>query len=297
MAKFSSFLIVLLLMLTSFTAGAQEYPRGDVNQDGAVNISDVTCLIDNLLKDVPEGDVDQDGSVNISDVTSLIDYLLSGSWPDDPVTPPDEGDWVDLGLPSGTIWATRNVGASAPEDYGDYFAWGETEPKSVYLSDNYKWWQEGHDEQGHWIYGYTKYCTISSNGYYYCSYCGTDGVVDNKTELDPEDDAACAHYPGGRMPSLEQIQALCNSCTWQRTQRNDVNGQLVTGPNGNTLFLPAAGHRFYVTLYHAGGNGFYLSRTLCSDYLNRPYCLDFSSDGWHDFNRAHGYSVRAVRVP
>ena len=107
MAKFSSFLIVLLLMLTSFTAGAQEYPRGDVNQDGAVNISDVTCLIDNLLSGVPEGDVNQDGVANISDVTSLIDYLLSGSWPDEPVPPPDPHEWVDLGLPSGTLWAQR----------------------------------------------------------------------------------------------------------------------------------------------------------------------------------------------
>ena len=129
MAKFSSFLIVLLLMLTSFTAGAQEYPRGDVNQDGAVNISDVTCLIDNLLSGVPEGDVNQDGVANISDVTSLIDYLLSGSWPDDPVTPPDLHEWVDLGLPSGTLWATCNVGASNPEELGSYFAWGETATK------------------------------------------------------------------------------------------------------------------------------------------------------------------------
>ena len=100
MKKFSSCLFVLLLMLASFTAGVQ-YPRGDVNYDGQVSISDVTCL---------------------------IDYLLSGAWPEEPVTP-EEHEWVDLGLPSGTLWATCNVGASAPDEYGDYFAWARPRPK------------------------------------------------------------------------------------------------------------------------------------------------------------------------
>ena len=284
MTKFSSFLIVLLLMLTSFTAGAQEYPRGDVNQDGAVNISDVTCLIDNLLKGVPEGDVDQDGSVNISDVTSLIDYLLKGSWSDDPVTPPDEGDWVDLGLPSGTIWATRNVGASSPEDYGDYFAWGETEPKNYYDWSTYKWCNGS-------LNRLTKYCTDSSYGY--------NGFVDNKTELDSSDDAACAHYPGGRMPSLEQIQELRDNCTWQWTQLNGVNGQLGTGPNWNTIFLPAAGYRWRESLYNVGSDGRFWSRTLNSSYPRGAYSLYFLS-GYvllnDTDNRNCGVTVRAVRV-
>ena len=90
MTKFSSFIVVLLLLSVSFTAHAEGYPRGDVDRDGSVNISDVTCLIDNLLKGVAYGDVDQDGVVGIADVTSLIDYLLKGTWPDDPVTPPDD---------------------------------------------------------------------------------------------------------------------------------------------------------------------------------------------------------------
>ena len=199
MAKFSSFLIVLLLMLTSFTAGAQEYPRGDVNQDGAVNISDVTCLIDNLLSGVPEGDVNQDGVANISDVTSLIDYLLSGSWPDDPVTPPDLHEWVDLGLPSGTLWATCNVGASNPEELGSYFAWGETATKDFYEWSTYKWCNGSETTM-------TKYCTNSDYG--------NDGFVDNKTELDFEDDAAYVNWgPSWRIPSYEQFEELCTSCT------------------------------------------------------------------------------------
>ena len=271
--------------LALFTAGAQEFPRGDVDRDGAVNISDVTCLIDNLLAGVPEGDVDQDGDSNISDVTCLVDYLLSGSWPDNPVSPPVEGDWVDLGLPSGTIWATRNVGASAPEDYGDYFAWGETAPKDYYHYSTYKWYRS--DD---YSAGFTKYCTYSSYGY--------NGFTDGKTELDPSDDAACAHYPGGRMPSLEQIQELRYNCTWQWTQRNGVNGQLGTGPNGNTIFLPAAGGRWYESLGHVGSDGYYWSRMLDSSSQSFAIHLCFGSVnvGWYYDCRVNGETVRAVRV-
>ena len=268
--------------LALFTAGAQEYPRGDVNQDGAVNISDVTCLIDNLLKGVPEGDVDQDGSVNISDVTSLIDYLLKGSWSDDPVTPPDEGDWVDLGLPSGTIWATRNVGADKPEDFGGYFAWGETASKDRYDWSTYKWCNGS-------AYSMTKYCTNSAYGY--------NGFTDGKTELDPEDDAAYVNWGAeARMPSVEQIQELVTNCSWQWTTRNGVNGQLVTGPNGNTMFLPAAGYRWYESLSGVGSVGRYWSRTL-STPRNAYYLYFDSGYYWYiNVNRGYGFSVRGVRV-
>ena len=285
MKKFSSFLFVLLLMLASFTAQAQEYQRGDVNQDGAVNISDVTALIDNLLAGVPEGDVNQDGAANILDVTSLINYLLSGSWSDDPVTPPDEGDWVDLGLPSGTLWATRNIGASSPEDYGDYFAWGETEPKDFYDLYTYKWW-ESWFESGWTHWGYTKYCNSSSSGYM--------GNTDDKTELDPEDDAATVNWGSdARMPSSEQFLELISFCTRQWTQRNGVNGNLIIGPNGKTIFLPAAGVRELEMLNAAGSIGVYWSRTVAGAvgayYLRGSSVL---SDG-----RYYGFTVRAVRVP
>ncbi|MBR4829640.1 MAG: hypothetical protein IKZ92_07560 [Muribaculaceae bacterium] len=204
----------------------------------------------------------------------------------------EDGDWVDLGLPSGTIWATRNVGASSPEDYGDYFAWGETAPKDYYDWSTYKWCNGSY-------YTLTKYCTSSSYG--------LDGFVDNKTELDQSDDAACAHYPGGRMPSLEQIQELCNSCSWQWTQRNGVSGQLVTGPNGNTMFLPAAGSRGGGSLYGAGSYGYYWSRTLTSNvpsvacllYFysgNWNYCLNGSRGSGYGSSRGSGFTVRAVRV-
>ena len=282
MTKFSSFIVVLLLVLASFTAHAQEYPRGDVDRDGAVNISDVTCLIDNLLKGVPEGDVDQDGAVNISDVTSLIDYLLKGSWSDDPVTPPDNHEWVDLGLPSGTLWATCNIGASAPEEYGDYFAWGETEPKDYYDWSNYKWCNGSY-------YLLTKYCTSIDFGF-----------VDNKTELDPEDDVAYVNWgPSWRIPSREQINELCDNCTWQWTQHNGVHGRLVTGPNGNTLFLPATGFRRLDAVINAGSYGYYWSRTLFTGAQGCALSLHFGS-GYVSYDidsgRSDGFTVRAVRV-
>ena len=271
-------------MLTSFTAGAQEYPRGDVNQDGAVNISDVTCLIDNLLSGVPEGDVNQDGVANISDVTSLIDYLLSGSWPDDPVTPPDLHEWVDLGLPSGTLWATCNVGASSPEELGSYFAWGETATKDFYDWSTYKWCNNNYMKM-------TKYCTVSNYG--------NDGFVDNKTELDLEDDAAYVNWgPSWRIPSYEQFEELCTSCTSLWTQHNGVNGLMFTGPNGNNLFLPATGMLWGKGLGGVGADGYYWSRTLYN-YPNDAFILIFKSNVlsyWDCSYRSIGLTVRAVRA-
>gem|GEM_PF-2096088 len=200
-------------------------------------------------------------------------------------------DWVDLGLPSGTIWATRNVGASTPEDYGDYFAWGETEPKDYYDLATYKWYKEGYyDANNSWHYGgMTKYCTYAPDGY--------DGFTDGKTELDPSDDAATANWgSGARMPSLEQIQELRAYCSWQWTQRNGVYGWQGIGPNGNTIFLPAAGCRWGESLDDAGSIGYYWSRTLCYSY-NAYYMSVYSGDVYSNYpNRTYGLTVRAVRV-
>ena len=253
MKKFSSLLFVLLLMLASFTAG-MEYPRGDV---------------------------DYNGKVNIADVVTLVDYLLTGTW-DEPVTPPDEHEWVDLGLPSGTLWATCNVGADNPEDYGDYFAWGETEPKVIYNWSTYKWCNGS-------VNTMTKYCTDS--GY---------GTVDNKTELDPADDAATVNWgTSWRMPTLEQLDELLTKCTWTWTQQNGVNGSLVTGPNGNTIFLPAAGYHWDASLGFADSYGDYWSRALYSIGPRGAHDLCIHSNGVYrlnNYDRSGGRSVRAVRV-
>ena len=129
---------------------------------------------------------------------------------------------VDLGL--SVKWANVNVGAISPEDYGDYFAWGETELKTDYSWSTYKF-ELGTDENG----PFSKYVTNSSYG-----------TVDNKTVLDPEDDAAHVNWGGSwRMPTDAEWTELRTKCTW--TWTSEVNGMLVTGPNGKSIFLPAAG--------------------------------------------------------
>ena len=209
-------------------------------------------------------------------------------------TPPqpviiDEHEYVDLGLPSGTKWATCNVGASEPEEYGDYFAWGETKPKSIYDWSTYKWCKGSETTL-------TKYCTQSEYGY--------NGFTDNLTELQPEDDAATANWGSGwRMPSLDQMKELFNSSytTWEWTQLNGVNGRKVTSKsNGNSIFLPAAGCRYDSSLFGTGSNGYYWSRLLYTSSPNIAcYPSPYFSSGiidWFNNYRSYGQSVRPVRV-
>ena len=197
----------------------------------------------------------------------------------------EEHEYVDLGLPSGTKWATCNVGANSPEEYGDYFAWGETAPKDYYDWSTYKWCKGSYDT-------ITKYCARSSYGY--------NGFTDNLTELQLEDDAATANWGSGwQMPSLAQINELCNSSytTSEWTTLNDVYGRKITSKsNGNSIFLPAAGYRCDV-LYDAGSYGDYWSSSLGPSYDYDAYYRVFSSGYWlwHDGSRDEGHSVRAVR--
>lgn len=188
-------------------------------------------------------------------------------------------EWVDLGLPSGIKWATCNVGASSPEKYGDYFAWGETQPKSFYNWSTYKWCNGSFDSL-------TKYCTSSSFG-----------KVDNKTTLDPADDTATANWGGAwRMPTYKEQTELRTKCTWTWTTQNGVYGRKVTGPNGRSIFLPAAGFRFNSGLDGAGSDGYYWSSSLDSDLPLGVYCLRFLSGNvdWGSNNRGYGRSVRPV---
>ena len=260
------------------TTGQMRY-TGDVNADQEFNIADVMAAIDIILRGdyTSAADVNSDGEVTIADINTLIDIILKGGIPT-----PQDPDYVDLDLPSGTLWATRNVGASAPEDGGDYFAWGEIEPKEVYDWSTYKWCMGSIKTQ-------TKYCTDSTFGY--------NGSVDGKTELDPEDDAAYVHWgPLWRMPSAEQMDELCEQCNWQDTTRNGVNGQLVTGPNGNTIFLPKTGIRYLRTLQDTHV-GFYWSRTLHPDETLDANSLRLSStchSAW--YSRYYGFAVRPVRA-
>ncbi|MDO4190751.1 MAG: hypothetical protein Q4D14_03565 [Bacteroidales bacterium] len=183
---------------------------------------------------------------------------------------------VDLGL--SVKWATCNVGASSPEDYGDYFAWGETSTKSTYDWESYKYCN-GKPYM-------TKYCTDSNYG-----------TVDNRKKLEPSDDVAHVKWGGDwRMPTAEECEELKDKCKWEWKQRNGVNGYKVTGPNGNSIFLPAAGCRSDGSLYNVGSDGNYWSSSLYSSGCGYAWDLWFDSSNVDvdDVDRGNGQSVRPV---
>lgn len=175
-------------------------------------------------------------------------------------------DYVDLGLPSGVKWATRNVGAEKPEDYGDYFAWGETSPKAEYTWENSVTWAEQMSD-------------ISGNAQY---------------------DAATANWDGGwRMPTKDEMQELVFNCEWEWAQINGVNGARVVGPNGHCIFLPAAGTRQGSSLYSEGSAGWYWSSTPSDFYYEYigACSLDFSGGGGWVYSvdyRSYGLTVRPI---
>ena len=192
--------------------------------------------------------------------------------------------YVDLGLPSGTLWAACNVGANAPEDYGDYFAWGETQTKDIYHWSTYRYCNGSESTL-------TKYCNNSNYGY--------NGFTDNLTVLLPEDDAATANWGNGWcMPTRAQWEELYQNTTNSWTTQNGVNGIRFTGPNGNSLFLPAAGYRSDSSLGSAGSYGDYWSSSLYTDYPGFAWGFGFTSYGAlvsGGGGRNYGRSVRAVR--
>ena len=185
---------------------------------------------------------------------------------------------IDLGL--SVKWASFNVGASRPEAYGGYYAWGETDEKDDYSWSTYKWCNGSGDTMA-------KYCTNSSYG-----------TVDNKTTLDLEDDVAHVKWGGDwRMPTRAEQDELRNNCTWEWTALNGVNGYRVTGPNGNSIFLPAAGYRDGAYgIYATGDGGYYWSSSLYSSSNSYAYYLVFYDNlyDWSNYYRCRGHSVRPV---
>ncbi len=191
-------------------------------------------------------------------------------------------EYVDLGL--SVKWATCNVGASKPEEYGDYFAWGEVEPKDEYRWETYKWC----DGQANTL---TKYNTDSSYG-----------TVDNKTVLEAADDAATVNWGGSwRMPTDVEMTELYENCTWTWTTENGVNGYRVTsnkiGYTDKSIFLPAAGFCANNNSYaEVGSNGSYWSSSLTNTVF-RAYAMDLYADEVYSpttSTRRNGYSIRPV---
>ena len=218
--------------------------------------------------------------------TNMTVYASSGVSATCEIKVSIEPQFVDLGLPSGTKWASFNVGASKPEEYGDYFAWGEIQPKSDYSWSTYKWCNGDYNKL-------TKYCTDSSywDGYY---------LIDNKTVLDSEDDAASANWEGfWRIPTDADWTELRENCTWTRTDNynaTSIKGYIVTGSNGNSIFLPFGGNRDNTDFYNVTSGGYYWSSSLNMDYPSRAWGVNFGSDGVSRFrlNRYYGFSVRPV---
>ncbi len=168
-------------------------------------------------------------------------------------------DYVDLGLPSGLMWAAYNVGATKPEEYGGYYAWGETEEKSNYSWNTYKWGS---------FYTITKYCTIDSNG-----------TVDNKTVVDPEDDVAHVEWGGSWCTPTEQdMRELIAYCIWEWTSLNGINGYNVKSrTNNNSIFLPAAASMHGMENSYHGEWGDYMTSSLYEDFDTNAWFLSFSS--------------------
>lgn len=225
------------------------------------------------------GDVNGDGNADISDVVTLVSIILNGG--DAHLTCPDNHHphMIDLGLPSGTKWACCNVGANKPEDYGGYYAWGETEEKTTYNWNTYN-----------------HYDGSSST----CHNIGRD-IAGTQYDV--------AHVKWGGswvMPSREQINELLINCTHEWTTVNSVNGRKFTSKtNGGSIFLPAAGERGNSELSNAGGYGDYWSSTLYESYPGESdprgaVDLYFYSgrvywDRSCSSSRSVGHSVRPVR--
>ena len=196
-------------------------------------------------------------------VMTLVCMMMVSCKPDGGDGKHEGHEYVDLGL--SVKWATRNIGANSPEEYGQYFAWGETTTKAEYTEKN----------------------------------CTTYGKTMNDIAGNAQYDAATANWGGDwRMPTKAEMQELVNKCIWDWTTQNGVNGYKVTGPSGASIFLPAAGRRYGSSLYNAGNIGYYLSSTPYKNYDSSvAYFLGFDSSSHSMYNfgsRDFGRSVRPI---
>ena len=250
----------------SLTVGAQS--KYDLNSDGKVDAADVVELVNAIMKDE----------------TTQEETVTNGE-------PPAGVEAVDLGLPSGRKWANMNVGAETPEDYGLYFAWGETKGYTsntsdgrIFRSSNYKWCNGS-------PFTLTKYCTETLYG-----------TVDNKITLELKDDAAYMNWGSNWcMPTQADMQELIENTTNEWITLNDIYGCKFTSKiNGNYVFLPAAGFRSESDLYELGKYGNYWSsslddtRSCYAFHLCFYFGLDNSMNTDGSSARDVGFTVRPV---
>lgn len=196
--------------------------------------------------------------------------------------PVEEPEYVDLGLPSGTLWATCNIGASEPEEVGDYFSWGETETKDTYLWADYQY-SDGSATS------LTKYCSRANYG-----------TVDGLKALEPADDAATVLFGDGwSIPTKEQVEELANASytTWEQTEQNGVKGVRITSLTTDaSIFLPIGGFKDNTSIYDGNSSGYFWTRNVHSslDYTAWAFCYDSELDTENAKSRYCGLNIRAV---
>lgn len=233
-----------------------------------------------------------DNKMELVDKKGNVKYFVRGNLHTGPMI--NNHEYVDLGLSSGTLWATCNVGASSPSEIGDYYAYGETNTKNDYQWSNYKYCNRDETKL-------TKYCTS-------LQYTSSYDYVDNKKDLDLSDDVAHVKWGGTwRVPSAENIKELISECKWKQLEW----GHLGIGPNGNSIFIPKAGVR-YKNTYDALGSRVILgtssiapkdptacyilsySSTRLSNYNSDKSDIDEYAVELHDEYRFFGFQIRPV---
>jgi hypothetical protein len=341
-------LFSLLLLFMMSVASYAQIVKGDMNDDGTLNISDVVSSVNVILGNQPMTTVsyadivdpylvdnskiigtwyknqkekisfNDDNTTDYSDAvgygyqpnlgrillydssglpykkvdvafapgdTLYLDFVVYTRTQPDYSGTIDGHDYVDLGLTSGTLWATMNVGATKVEDDGDHVAWGETSPKNEYTWETYKYSEGDYNLL-------TKYCNNSEYGY--------EGFVDNQKELLPEDDAACVHWGDNwRTPTDSMWIELVKECDWTWVTQNRRTGCKVSSKvNGNSIFLPAAGVMYKNLIGNRNHHGYYLSSTLNGGSPYSIRIVEFYNGGHQNvgYFRQDGLSVRPVRV-
>ena len=254
-----------------------------ITGDKVVSHDDLTkfyCQLPNLIKDTlyyaRAYATNSQGTSYGSQVTfSTINHQTT-----EPMLTDSGFGYVDLGL--SVMWATCNIGATATEQHGDYYAWGEIEPKNNYNWKTYKWCNNSDT-------ALTKYCVNSKYG-----------IVDDKVLLDHEDDAASVLWGASwHMPTDEEWTELRTECTWYWICKNDVNGYKVVGKNGNSIFLPISGYRLDKEYYDNETSGCYWSKSLHADFSRHTHCVIFDAakiDKYYN-GRCCGQVIRPVCPP
>lgn len=276
----------------SFTAQFEESQSslvGDIVVDGTVNVQDLNSLVNAYLANTQvtrTTDIDNDSQLSIADITSLISMVNTS-----PCAFISNGhQYVDLGLPSGTLWATCNIGASAPEELGDHFAWGEIETKKEYSWTTYKWCDGDN-------------CNLSNQTL--IKYCdrGGYGMIDGKISLEPEDDVAHVNWGGDwHIPTKAEFQELMDNCTAAWIKLSDgLHAYKFTGANGNSIIMPAAGEMNKTTFdedeFYYWSSELHMSSTPANNHGNSADALEYESKtatGLIGTARYKGYAVRPV---